>query len=446
MDPLYNLFITPIYLCLIYFVIAPYFAKRWTNKYTRKYFWWGLTAKMFGAISFCLIYQFYYGYGDTIAYFKQSIQIINSFYDSFSTGINVFFYKKNSLLTGRELYYLNNIIYKRDDSTWIITKISAIISIFTFKSFYSTSLFFSLWSYLGLFKLLTYFTNKYKKNYKVILSCTLFIPSCIFWSSGILKESILTGSISFITYYTLELINKNKREYYKIFILFILVIVVFKIKSATIITLIPCLIIFIIQKRLGKTSKIQKVFVLLIFILFTPLFLIIYQNQIINNLETSEEFITAKEKINGFQGDHGSRIKGHGGGEASTYHLKTSGDISIIGLLKAVPEAVIVTLFRPFPWEAKKIVQLFGALESFVYLFMFILLLLKKGIVNIIKKTYNNPEIFLCISYTIIFGFIAGYISFNFGVLQRFKTPIMPFFTLFLILNFINLKRFYKMK
>ena len=63
-----DLFITPVFLILVY-GLAYYVKPFVTDKYTGRYFIPGLSIKIVGAIAVGLIYQFYYGGGDTFTYF-----------------------------------------------------------------------------------------------------------------------------------------------------------------------------------------------------------------------------------------------------------------------------------------------------------------------------------------------------------------------------------------
>ena len=68
-----DLFITPVYLVILYF-IAYLLRNRFSDTVTRKYFIPALTVKIIGAISLGLIYQFYYAGGDTTIYFWGGIE------------------------------------------------------------------------------------------------------------------------------------------------------------------------------------------------------------------------------------------------------------------------------------------------------------------------------------------------------------------------------------
>ena len=108
----------------------------------------------------------------------------------------------------------------------------------------------------------------------------------------------------------------------------------------------------------------------------------------------------------------------------------TLGDIeySAFGLLKIFPKAVNVALFRPYLWEAKKIMLFPAAIEGVFTFYLTIRLLFKSGFLNFFKMIAANPEVQFCLVFSIIFAFAVGFTSFNFGALARYKIPFMPFY------------------
>ncbi|WP_044212804.1 hypothetical protein [Flammeovirga sp. OC4] len=438
MNPLYNLFTTLIYLLLIYFVIAPFFANRWTNKYTRKYFWWGLHSKITGSIFFCVIYQFYYGGGDTIAYFLEGGVIVDAFLYSPIVGLETLFYNGKEI-GGENISFLSKLYLKKNPSTWFMVQISTIVQLFTLKSFYATSIFFGYWSFLGSWKLVELFTSIYKRSYKLICISILFIPSCLFWSSGIIKESITTGAIGFFVFYFSNIVFKKKDFLKSTTILVVLFLILSTVKGTTIYLLLPCLGLWTFLYYYKKLHTIIRYLISLSLITSVIITLLLLSSNMSNHIENNEEFKSAQKVAQGFQEDHGGnwrKGRGHGGGETSVYRLSTAGDYSLLGMLKALPEAISYTLFRPFPWETKKVVQLLGSLESFAFILITIYIFFKVGVIKTMRQTFRDPHLGFVLSYALFFGFIAGYISFNYGVLQRFKTPMMPFYTLFLVIHY----------
>ena len=120
------------------------------------------------------------------------------------------------------------------------------------------------------------------------------------------------------------------------------------------------------------------------------------------------------------------------GDEGSAYSL---GEFSptIGGMLSKFPAAVVVTLFRPFIWEAKNVMALLSALEALVFLYFTVKLLINSR-TKLFSLLGRDPNLVFCLVFALIFAFAVGISSYNFGALSRYKIPCLPFYGAFLMI------------
>ena len=90
--------------------------------------------------------------------------------------------------------------------------------------------------------------------------------------------------------------------------------------------------------------------------------------------------------------------------------------------------AIVVTLYRPFLWEARNIVMLVSAFESLALLMLTLYILYRAGPLNFIRQATSEPVLVFAFLFSIIFAFAVGITSYNFGSLVRYKIPMLPFF------------------
>jgi hypothetical protein len=121
------------------------------------------------------------------------------------------------------------------------------------------------------------------------------------------------------------------------------------------------------------------------------------------------------------------------GDEGSAYDLG-SFDPTIQGMALKFPAAVAVTLYRPFIWEAKKIVVLFSALEALLFLAGTLYVVLKLGLFSFLGKIFRDPNLCFFLIFSLIFAFAVGISSYNFGALSRYKIPCLPFYAALLLI------------
>jgi hypothetical protein len=126
---------------------------------------------------------------------------------------------------------------------------------------------------------------------------------------------------------------------------------------------------------------------------------------------------------------HTYRVEVLKGGDGSSYSLGKV-DFTPVGILKKVPAAINVTLFRPYFWEARNPLVLLSAIESFI-LFYFSLLSLFYFTFNFKRGSAfleKNPTIIFMFVFSLIFAFAVGITSYNFGALSRYRIPMVPFY------------------
>jgi hypothetical protein len=107
-------------------------------------------------------------------------------------------------------------------------------------------------------------------------------------------------------------------------------------------------------------------------------------------------------------------------------------DGTFSGMIKLAPQAINVSLFRPYLWEVRNPLMLLAALESFAFLIFTIYAFYKSR--KVLGKAFGDPTILFCFIFSLTFAFAVGVSTFNFGTLTRYKIPLLPFYMMGLIL------------
>jgi hypothetical protein len=92
------------------------------------------------------------------------------------------------------------------------------------------------------------------------------------------------------------------------------------------------------------------------------------------------------------------------------------------------PAATAAGLYRPYIWESNNVAMLLSGIENFFILLLTILVfvLVKRKV--IFKIISENPIILYSFTFSILFGFMIGLTTSNFGALVRFKIPLIPLY------------------
>ncbi len=422
-----DLIVTPIYLTLLTLLaywIRPYV----TNPQTRRYFMPALWVRFIGAIALGTIYQFYYGGGDTFNYWEHGSRwIYYAFQDDFFLGLKLLLEDGGIKPLDETYYYSSRIWYYRNSSSYVVVRITALFDLLTLHTYSASSLFFALFSFSGLWAMYSAVQKKYPYATKKMALAILFIPSVIFWGSGILKDTLTIGAVGWMTWSLVAVIEMKKRSWKEVVVLIISFYLIFGIKKYILICFVPMIAVWIFFVNVGNIrNKALKLLIVPLLLMMFGLAGFLALNQITkDDQKYSLDSIAERSRITAYDIRYGwgARNDGDGG-----YDIGLS-DGTWQGLLRMMPAAITVSIFRPYIWEVRNPLMLLTALESLIITFLFLKVFFQKP-----GRIFGgDPFMRFCFYFTILFAFAVGASSFNFGTLMRYKIPFMPFLVLFLV-------------
>lgn len=395
------------------------------------YYVYGLAAKIFGTLFFCTIYLFYYGYGDTIAYFESTNALANLFYQDPSKYFEVVFSEPSieirSLFSDRTGYPYGYMFY--DSHTFMVIKLTSVLTIITGKSYYLTSLLLSYISYFGLWKLFLTFRQYAPAIENKLAWAVLYFPSPLFWGGGVSKDTYTLTATALFVYCAHEIFILKRRKTMTFVLLLVSSWLILSIKPYIFLVLFPGGLLWIFYEKL---QRIKSPFVT--FFLF-PIMIIgisLLSYYVLGSLSGSmSKFSVDKAFETAAITNHDLKQEHYGG---SSFDIGDF-DGTAAGILPLFFPAINAGLFRPYAWEGRSIVLIMAGLENAFLLFFTLYILYKTKITGSLKIISKNPLLLFCITFSILFAFMIGLTTSNFGALVRFKIPIIPFFvsTLFII-------------
>jgi len=441
------------------FIIAPivfftimcftyvYSKKKYLSTSIQFYFRLGMALRLIGAIFIGLIMQYYYSHADTYNYYIGAYDLNTNYFTDFKNTL-LFLWRDSSYFFDHGFCVSNfdgrDNIYSRDSlglsSSLFLMKIGGMIGFLTFNTYLSTSLFFAFFSFLGSWKLFKVFYDLYPKLHKQLAISTLFIPSVLIWGSGFMKDSIIVGALGFLTCSTYHFFLKKENLLKNGIIIFISSYLIIRLKIYVFLAFFPSLLCWILLKnkeRILKKSPFKKTVTIAMvatFILVIGIGGYISLTSIKVFSEYSPDMV-AKKATSLIKHYQEINLQGAGEEALSNYSIGTF-EPTILGMLKKIPQAVNVTLYRPYLWEVEKGITVPAAIESTFFLIFTLWVILKRKIIYFIRDIFTNSDVFFCITFTLILAFIVGIGTANFGTLMRYKIPCLPFFLIALfILN-----------
>ncbi len=325
-----------------------------------------------------------------------------------------------------------NLGYFNDENNYMVTRIVTIFSFFTLGKYFVINLCFSMLSFSGVWRLYRFFYEQYPHLHKQLAIAILYLPTFVFWSSGILKDPVCTGALGWLTYSMYEMFYKKQGLLRNTFIILFSGYMLVNLKIYILISYVPFFALFLILKNVNLVKS------PLIKIMLGPALIVgcVFAGQQVMKKFQAEmgNFATEglTDRIKSQQQNFKDQAQ-QGIGE-SNFSLGVDFDGSVGSLLKMAPAAVIATLYRPFIWETRKISTLLSSLESMAMIFFTLFVLFKVGFMRFFKTIRRDPTVLFCLLFALLFALFVGATTLNFGSLCRYKIPCMPFYVIALLL------------
>jgi len=116
----------------------------------------------------------------------------------------------------------------------------------------------------------------------------------------------------------------------------------------------------------------------------------------------------------------------------SNFALTQEAPTTLAGQLLYAPLALLTSLFRPSIFEVRNVLMLANALETTVVTLLFARVLFRRNLGAVRRQIMDDPFLVFCVVFVIAFGIAVGLTSTNLGTLSRYRSPMMPFFALLL--------------
>lgn len=436
---LWEYLLLPIYLIFIYIIAARIKNRSIKKDPVYKYFLPGLFAKTVAGVILCLIYVYYYQGGDTITYYECGRAMVNLFFKDPLSFFTVLFgdnsQENRSLFDATTGYPVGYMYY--DSQTFLVIRIISPLLLISFNSFIIATALLAALSYIGIWKLYLMFCEYYKPISFQLAIAVLFIPSVVFWGSGMLKDTITLSAAGWFVYSIYRVfIFKKGIPVYSIAMTLSAAVIVF-IKPYILITLLPGALFWIFYQRI---SKVRNRLLLAIYIPVVYAISIGGGILILSKLGDSLSKFSLDKILDTAvitQQDLKQDYYGKNSFDIGTF------DASFSGISAKAPLAIGAGLFRPFIWEAGNLVMILSGLENTFILGLTIFLMFKIKIFRLFRIIFHNPLLLFSLSYSILFSFAVGLTTSNFGALVRFKIAYLPFLvsSLFILNYFMQNKK-----
>ena len=420
----------PLYLFFLYKLAFKFRDKYYPQGHPyRYYFTAGLNVKVAGALFIALVYGYYYGGGDSFNFFFHSRIINSTFFDHPDTWYRLITHtvdenNQSDMVNASQLYWYY------DTASYSTSVLGALIGFFCFTKYLLITVIIAFLSFIGVWLLFVTFANQYPGIIKYIAIAVLFMPGPVVWGSGFFKDSFCLFAIGCLVYCFYSLFQKKQFSLGLAFLFIISLALLFFIKIYILAMLLPALALrtLLNYKKTTKGSVGNTIifFSILILLILSAGIIIKKATQAFGEVDT--DLVLKTMQMQRLYLLHQSIIT-----NGSAYDLGDF-DPSFAGIAKMAVPSINVTLFRPYIWESHSLLQMLNALESGGVLLLTLYLVFRRNVFRTIKTIYHDPNLIMCLIFSLVFAFVVGLTSANFGSLSRYKIPCTPFFMLFLMI------------
>lgn len=413
------------YLVLVYLYFARQKNMRIQKRPEYRWFIPGLFAKLIGAVFFSFIYFYYYEGGDTTGYFFSSVALSKLAFVDPMAFLKVWL-GENTLMarevfteeTGKPYTY----VYL-DDRQYMVVRLVTPFTILCLNSFLITTVVVASVSYIGIWRLYLTFHRYFPRIHRELAVAVLLMPSAVMWGSSILKDTITFSSFCWFIHALDNFWFRRVDRLASVVTMVITMTLIILIKPYIFMVMLPMCAVWISYARVSRIQnaaiKYLALPVMMVGLSAGVLALLTALGDQLGqfSLQLALENILATQKDLLQNEEYGTNRFDVGEMEA------TWGSV-----LSKFPIATTATLFRPFITECNNFVMVLAGLENLFVLSVFVRMLIKTRIVFLGSAITGNPLILTCVIFTLLYGFVTGITTPNFGALVRFKIPLMPTF------------------
>src|SRR5688572_17474950 len=149
----------------------------------RKFFWPALLLKLLAGVCLGLVYKYYYSIGDTFTYFQDGVRLASLATTDVTSYLSFLWAGDDSFPVWEELFY-------KQPRAMFLSKITSLFCILTADNYWMISAYFSAISFGAAWLLVKKICLSYKGVELSAIIGFLFFPSLVFWSAGLIKESL----------------------------------------------------------------------------------------------------------------------------------------------------------------------------------------------------------------------------------------------------------------
>lgn len=400
-------------------VAAASWARRFTTR-EQQLIMASLGAHALAACAQVWITRDYYGIGDMLLYHETGVELARLI--RFDPGR---FLPEVASLLYHERPYLPVFVLGAGGSSGVPSAVAGLLATVLNDSLYASCMalsFATFFSKGGLYLVLRDALPE-EARVRVLIACFL-APSVVFWSSGILKETIAMVGFGWFVFGWYRFLRGKPVSGLMIVALSSLPIAI--VKPYILFALFLGAAVWWYWERALSASGGRAVVI-------RPVYLALGSALALGGILAVGELFPRYALDN--LGEEASRLQAIGSMQAggSDYQIADAPARSLLGQMAFAPLALATSLFRPLIFEVRNAPMLLNAVESTVLTYLFVATVLRRSWDAVWREVRSSPALMFSLTFVLVFGVAVGLASTNMGTLSRYRIPLVPLFGAFVL-------------
>jgi hypothetical protein len=380
---------------VLYIMLLGVWFSRTKNKHIGQhpeYRWylWGFYAKMLGGLAFSLVYFVYYGGGDTVAYFYSAIPLVNLLARDPVMYLQALL-ADNTMAT-RDLLFDNSTGYPYgfvyiDPHGYFLSKLLSPLAWIAFKSYLVTMVLVVAVTYEGVWRLFRTLRSYYPSIEGRLAFAVLFMPSSLFWGSGIIKDTFTFSAVCWFVHLLDELVFRKRGGLLRWAMLLISAWVMVMLKPYVFMALFPATMLWVFHARVQRIRN-QMLRVMVLPLAVVTLFALWFVS--INALGDELGKFSLDRALDTIVITQADLKRGQYG---TNYFDLGPIEPTWSSVLSKFPVAVLAGLFRPAIFEVNNVMMLFSGLENLLLASLAAYILFRSRVVHFFTLLSKNAPV-----------------------------------------------------
>ncbi len=371
------------------------------------FYWPALILKMVAGMGVGVLYFYYYGGGDTTVYWRDSTVISDNLR---AEPIRTIAVMLNSDWAGDDT--IPGIVYHTDRAIFFV-KILGVIALLCGNNYWMMSAVLSFISFLAAWYLFRTITERLPASRISAAVAFLFFPPIVFWSSGLIKESLGLASVYFLAGIFLRITSHKKLNAGEWLLAILFLWIGWRLKyywlAVFLLTTISVVIVVSLQRKYRKLSTLTMPLLISVVIVLSAITTLVHPNFYPDRL-----LPMIWENNNAFM-EHSAPE------HAMRYHGFSS---DFIAMLINSPTALVGGFFRPFIWETFNLVSFAAGIAN---LLMLVTVLSALPGLKRLSSSQNSLLVIATLFYCVVLAIFLALSTPNFGTLDRYRVGFSPF-------------------